>query len=202
MAKRRRKRSAKAERRKASAKPNLPLVIGMLVVAVGLLGFGLWQWQQGHAVQAAGASLSGTSSEVTSLDAAQVNRAGSAQTAGAGDALARYLGPETNPDGLLRAERGAVGQPTLVWFHADWCHVCQQIKPEVAELGETYEGQVHFVRLNVDHPGARQALRQYRVRATPTFVLIDTNGQILANVAGWPGSDQLANAFDQLLAGG
>lgn len=69
-------------------------------------------------------------------------------------------------------------------------------------MGETYEGQVHFVRLNVDHPDTRQALRQYRVQATPTFVLIDTNGQILANVAGWPGSDQVANAFDQLLVGG
>jgi thioredoxin-like negative regulator of GroEL len=112
------------------------------------------------------------------------------------------LGPETNPDGLLQAENGVVGQPTLVWFHADWCHVCQQIKPEVAELGEAYGGQVHFVRLNVDDPAARQALSRYRVRATPTFVLFDADGQILGNVPGWPGYDQLAAAFDQLLAGG
>jgi thioredoxin-like negative regulator of GroEL len=202
MAKRRRKRSAKVERRKASARPRLPLVIGILVVAVGLIGFGFRQWQQGQAAQAAGASLSGNSSEVTSLDAAQTNRASGAHTTSADDALARYLGPETNPDGLAQAERGTVDQPTLVWFHADWCHVCQQIKPEVAALGETYEGQVHFVRLNVDHPDARGALRQYRVRATPTFVLIDADGQIRANVPGWPGSDQVANAFDQLLAGG
>lgn len=203
MGKSRRKRSSKTRRRKTSNKSKLLAVIGIAVVALGLIGLGAGPFHRTQAAPQAVSSLSGSASEVTSLDAAPVDgAAASAHNASASDALTQFLGPETNRDGLLQAESGAVGQPTLVWFHADWCHVCQQIKPEVAELGEAYEGRVHFVRLNVDDPAARQALSQYRVRATPTFVLFDAEGQILGNVPGWPGYDQLAAAFDQLLAGG
>lgn len=203
MGKGRHKRSSKAKRRKTSNKPKLLAVIGVAVFVLGLIGFGAGQLHRTQAAPQAVANLSGSGSEVTSLDAAPTDgTAANAHNASASDPLTQYLGPETNPNGLLQAESGAVGQPTLVWFHADWCHVCQQIKPEVAELGQAYDGRVHFVRLNVDDPAARQALSQYRMRATPTFVLFDADGQILGNVPGWPGYDQLAAAFDQLLAGG
>jgi thiol-disulfide isomerase/thioredoxin len=202
MASRRRKRSSKAKRKKGSSKANLPLVVGITVAVIGIIGFGVGQLRRTQAAPQAVSSLSRSSSEATLLEAAPANRAeASAQTGEAVDDLVRYLGPETNPDGLLQAESGAFDQPTLVWFHADWCHVCQRIKPEVVGLGEAYEGRVNFVRLNVDSPSASQAVRQYRVRATPTFVLFDASGQILANVPGWPGYGQFVNAFDQLLAG-
>ncbi len=32
----------------------------------------------------------------------------------------RYLGPETNTEGVKLAAAGKVGLPTVVWFHADW----------------------------------------------------------------------------------
>ena len=95
-----------------------------------------------------------------------------------------------------------VETPTLVWFHADWCHVCQQIKPDVVNLGEAYEGKVKFVRLNVDHGESRDAVRRYGVRATPTFVLIDAQGQIQGNVPGWPGYLAFTTAFEKLLTEG
>jgi thioredoxin-like negative regulator of GroEL len=172
MASRRRKRSSKAKRKKGSSKANLPLVVGITVAVIGIIGFGVGQLRRTQAAPQAVSSLSRSSSEATLLEAAPANRAeASAQTGEAVDDLVH------------------------------WCHVCQRIKPEVVGLGEAYEGRVNFVRLNVDSPSAGQAVRQYRVRATPTFVLFDASGQILANVPGWPGYGQFVNAFDQLLAG-
>ena len=69
-------------------------------------------------------------------------------------------------------------------------------------LGQEYEGKVKFVRLNVDHSESRAAAGRYGVRATPTFVLIDEQGQVRGNVPGWPGYQAFTNAFEQLLAGG
>ena len=89
-----------------------------------------------------------------------------------------------------------------MWFHADWCHICQRVKPEVIDLGEQYDGKVKIVRLNVDYGESRAAIRQYGVRVTPTFVLFDANGQLRGNVPGWPGYQAFTNAFDQLLTGG
>lgn len=69
-------------------------------------------------------------------------------------------------------------------------------------MGRIYEGQVNFVRLNVDDPDARQAVVRYGVRGTPTFVLFDADGQLRGNVPGWPGYNQIVQAFDVLLGGG
>jgi len=136
----------------------------------------------------------------------QVMGLGSGHEAGSESAavseISRYLGPASYPASLTLAEQGQLDTPTLVWFHADWCHVCQQIKPEVVELGKEYEGQIKFVRLNVDHGESRAAVSRYRVRATPTFVLIDGQGRIRGNVPGWPGYQNITGAFEQLLAGG
>jgi len=71
--------------------------------------------------------------------------------------------------------------------------------PEVVNLGEKYDGKIDFVRVNVDDSTARKKLQAYGVRATPTFVLLDANGQVLANVPGYPGYDQFVKSFDQLL---
>jgi hypothetical protein len=36
------------------------------------------------------------------------------------DRETRYLGPATDAAALTQAEAGRIGQPTLVFFHADW----------------------------------------------------------------------------------
>lgn len=69
-------------------------------------------------------------------------------------------------------------------------------------LGEKFAGKINFVRLNVDHAASRAGIRTYGVRATPTFILLDANGQVLANVPGWPGYNQFVQAFNQLLGEG
>jgi len=111
----------------------------------------------------------------------------------------QYLGPASNPEGLAQAEAGQLGQPALVFFHADWCHVCEQVRPDVVQLGEQFEGQVEIIRLNVDHPQNREALARYGVRATPTFVILGTQGELEATVPGWPGYQALVDAFNTLL---
>ncbi len=71
--------------------------------------------------------------------------------------------------------------------------------PEVVNLGEKYAGKIDFVRVNVDDSAARNVLQTYGVRATPTFVLLDATGQVLANVPGYPGVAQFEQSFNQLL---
>lgn len=122
MAKRRRRRSPRAKKGRVSPqKPRLPVMMGLAVVVLGLLGWGVWQWQRSQTTPAVMASLSGDGLQVTSLDTAPADRASASALADeATSDLARYLGPATNPDGLIQAESGAAGKPSLVYFHADW----------------------------------------------------------------------------------
>ena len=170
-----RRRKGKSKSRKSNT--NL-LVIGVGVLVLGLLAYGMLQVFA--PVQSAGADANNAPVTTASREA-------------------QFLGPPSDPAGLSLAEAGSADQPTLVWFHADWCHVCQQIKPEVIDLGAAFDGKVKFVRLNIDHAENRSAVQRYGVRATPTFVLIDADGQLRGNVPGWPGSENLTAAFDTLL---
>ncbi|MEM7028841.1 MAG: thioredoxin family protein [Chloroflexota bacterium] len=73
------------------------------------------------------------------------------------------------------------------------------MRPQVVDLGEQYDGQINFVTINIGTDDGRPVSGRYGVRATPTFVLLDTNGEVIANAPGWPGQHAFQQAFDQLL---
>ncbi|GEM_PF-3088861 len=107
---------------------------------------------------------------------------------------------DTNPDALRAAEAGRLGRPAVIFFYAEWCPVCQQVGAELDVLPQVAEGRLAVIRMNVDHNATRPFLRKYRVRGVPTFVLIDDDGTVLANVSGWPGREAIERAFGHVLA--
>jgi thiol-disulfide isomerase/thioredoxin len=66
------------------------------------------------------------------------------------------------------------GRATLVWFSGTWCHFCERMEPFAHETAAQFSGQVVFMEKSVDHD--RGAASRYGVRGTPTFVLIDAEG--------------------------
>jgi thiol-disulfide isomerase/thioredoxin len=40
-------------------------------------------------------------------------------------------------------------KPLVVVVYADWCPLCQKLKPVLARINEKYSGKIHFVRLDV-----------------------------------------------------
>jgi thioredoxin-related protein len=70
----------------------------------------------------------------------------------------------------------------------------------VSTLAPRYQGKARVIHVNVDDPAASPFLKKYNVRGTPTIVLIDRRGHVAANVPGWPGDQQVAQALDNLVA--
>ena len=70
----------------------------------------------------------------------------------------------------------------------------------MSALTQQYQGKVKFIHINVDDPAAQPFLKQYNVRGTPTFVLFDRHARVAANVPGFPGEAQVAQALDTLAA--
>ena len=147
-------------------------------------------------IESAQTSAPASEDEFTTLDDAE--RGTTFGAASESPEALRVLGPPSDPGRLRDAENGVLDVPTLVWFHADWCHVCQEIKPEVVDLARAFEGRVAFVRINVDHDVSYEALFAYRVRGTPTFVLFERSGDIAAYLPGWPGSEPFAAVFEEM----
>ena len=54
---------------------------------------------------------------------------------------------------------------------------CIAAKPIVDGLETEYAGKLAVVRLNVQDPAHRALVQQYRALGTPTFLLLDAQGQ-------------------------
>lgn len=70
----------------------------------------------------------------------------------------------------------------------------------MSALAQRYQNKAKVIHINVDDPAAQLYLNKYNVRGTPTIVLVDRHGHVAANVPGWPGEQQVAQALDTLVA--
>ena len=126
MAKRKRSsvsRSQVALSDNTSANNNRFITIGVGLLALGLLVFGVYQFlgdgSQESSATAAPVAVDNGALELTSIETGLAQ--GAAVVAEpASDRMTQYLGPPTDAASLALAEAGQLGQPTLVFFHADW----------------------------------------------------------------------------------
>ena len=53
--------------------------------------------------------------------------------------------------------------------------------------------------MDIDQVASRSALLHYQISATPTFVLLSAEGNVLASIPGWPGKAAMENTISQLI---
>ncbi|WP_288530999.1 thioredoxin [uncultured Secundilactobacillus sp.] len=87
----------------------------------------------------------------------------------------------------------------LVWvdFWAPWCGPCKMMDPVLAQLEETYGGQIKFAKLNVDNN--QELAMTYKVMSIPSLVLFK-DGKAIEKVTGLYPKDKLATYLDKKLA--
>jgi len=212
-----------SQRRSSSAAPRSSglapvLALAALSVLVGITGFWLGRGPSVIQEAAAPAAPQGAAAPVdaaapvhdTAPAVEVVGNSGelpegapSAPQAAAAEALQPAYVPaeaDDEPDGLAAAERGELGTPALVMFHADWCHVCQEAMPTVHDLRDRYRGRAAVLKVNVDSAANNEALERYRVSGTPTFVLLARDGSLLRNASGWSGEQAMTALLDGAVA--
>ena len=98
------------------------LNIGVAVLVVALLGFGTFQvFGNNHSETTTSASVvQADSDSLETLNIADHQGTETLNVEPVTDRETRYLGPASDAATVSLAEAGELGQPTLVWFHADW----------------------------------------------------------------------------------
>ncbi len=66
--------------------------------------------------------------------------------------------------------------PLIVDFYATWCQPCKRIAPILESSAEQLDGKYKFLKINVDV--MEELMRDYRIRAMPTVLLIDKKGSV------------------------
>ncbi len=90
--------------------------------------------------------------------------------------------PELTKDGL-----------TVVDFYATWCGPCKMLTPVLTELASHYEGEIKFVKVNVDDTPV--LAQEYQVMTVPTLMLFK-DGFALEQVKGFHPLKELKQWLD------
>jgi len=75
-------------------------------------------------------------------------------------------------------------KPTFLEFYAEWCEVCKEMAPSVANLKEEYEKDINFVFLNVDNQKWANYTQKFSVNGIPQVNLFDKKGNLLSTFIG------------------
>ncbi len=104
----------------------------------------------------------------------------------------------------IDAARSA-GKPILLSFDADWCGYCRKMDRETWKHPSVIERTADFVTVRVDIDDRReingfvgaQVAGRYRVSGTPTTMVLDGEGQVVAQISGFLSPRQLLPWLDQ-----
>lgn len=84
----------------------------------------------------------------------------------------------------------------FVDFYADWCGPCKMVAPVLEELSMEYEGQINFVKVNVDREG--ELAGEYGVMSIPNLVLMK-DGKVVKQAVGYQPKPAIKAMIDAVL---
>ena len=94
------------------------------------------------------------------------------------------------------------GKPTYLEFYAEWCEICKEMAPEVAELKKDFDDKINFVFLNVDNPKWDKFIKEFKVNGIPQINIIDANANLLATFTGFQEENTIEQSLKYLIERG
>lgn len=83
--------------------------------------------------------------------------------------------------------------PIFVDFYATWCGPCKQINPRIERSADELSGRVKFLKVNIDL--VDKLATTYKIRAMPTALLMNQEGEVLERKVGY---DQVVDLLKSL----
>jgi protein disulfide-isomerase len=79
------------------------------------------------------------------------------------------------------------GKETILFFTGKWCVPCRIMKRKVfadKEVEKIINSQFTPVMIDIDNPNTKALVKHYNVNATPTTIIVDSQGKMLNYASG------------------
>ena len=103
--------------------------------------------------------------------------------AGADDAAANRVSWVADLNEGLRLAK-ETGKPVMLYFSADWCAPCVELKKHVFSDRKVAEASRRLVNIYVDVDRNHDAVADYRVRGIPAIFFLNPGGEIVGRYLG------------------
>ena len=89
-------------------------------------------------------------------------------------------------------------KPTFLEFYAEWCEVCKEMAPKIADIKNEYEKDINFVFLNVDNPKWEKYIRNFNVTGIPQVNIFDKDANLELTFIGKQKEETIKESLDNL----
>lgn len=107
-------------------------------------------------------------------------------------------------DATPTPESAAVNQTVAFTFydsHAAWCGTCRANEPVLQALAQQFQGQIVFVRLDVDNPADTPTRQRFGLIDRSYYALVNAQGEVVKRWVGFLNEARLASELEALIAG-
>jgi len=94
---------------------------------------------------------------------------------------------------------GVTGRPQFINAYADWCKECQRNRPLVHILQGEYGDRVDFLHVDVENPGAMDAVGPLGITGQTQYLLLNDAGDVVQRWYGILNEDELDTALADIL---
>jgi thioredoxin 1 len=94
------------------------------------------------------------------------------------------------------------GKPIFLDISASWCGPCKKLKSKTfpdSEVGEFYNANFINVAFDGEIGEGIELARKYKIKGYPSLIYIDSNGQLIAQTAGYRNPKQLIDIGKQII---
>lgn len=88
------------------------------------------------------------------------------------------------------------GEPCVVVFSRQSCHVCQEVKPMLEEIVKEYQGKVSLYYVDVEED--KGLFQKFSLKGVPQ-VLFFKDGELLAKLAGKKEDEEYKEKIDEMI---
>ena len=96
---------------------------------------------------------------------------------------------------------GGEGQPTFLSFTGKGSDSADSMKPVIVKLKKKYADEVIFREIDMDDPASKAEVEKYHVTMNPTFIVLNTKGQVKETYMGAAQEDMLDRAIASFIPG-
>lgn len=95
------------------------------------------------------------------------------------------------------------GKPIFLDISASWCGPCKRLKATTfidSKVGDLYNASFINVMVDGEKGEGIELARKYKIRGFPSLIFIDSDGQLIAQTAGYRNPEQFIEIGEQILS--